>query len=266
MDNSTFALEAVNITKTFAGARGIVKAVDGVSFVIERGANVGIVGESGCGKSTLARALTRLQEPDSGEIYLYEKDTNRSLPFHDITGAEFARARRKIQLIFQDPGLALDPRLRIINIIEEALEARGVPRGAGRTEECYHWLSRVALPRDAALQFPRALSGGERQRVAIARALAAEPSIIILDESTASLDVSVRAGILQLLLKLQKELKLSYLWISHDLRLVLSICNKIAVMRDGRFIEELDATKAGAGQAKEPYTKILLKAAGVENG
>lgn len=260
MHNSAgLALDARNIVKIFRGrgtARGEVRAVNGVSLQVPRGANLGILGESGSGKSTLARCLTRLIEPDAGEIYISAQPEQPPVAFHTIKGAELARTRRKIQLIFQDPGLSLDPRLRVREIVAEALPPGGDPDARAR-----EWITRAGLPAAAGDRLPRALSGGERQRVAIARALAADPCILILDESTAALDVSVRAGILHLLLTIQKDLNLTYLWISHDIPLVLALCDRAAVMRDGVILEEIDSARARRGEAVQEYTRNLLKAA-----
>ncbi|MBI3819669.1 MAG: ABC transporter ATP-binding protein [Planctomycetes bacterium] len=251
---SSICLEARNLIKTFRGADGTrVRAVDGVSLRLAHGANFGIVGESGCGKSTLARLLTRLLEPDSGEIYISPAPGSAARPVHELVGGDLRGARRKIQLIFQDSGLALDPRQRICDILAE---------GAGPEDrDANRWLAQVGLSADCAEKRPRALSSGERQRVAIARALAARPSILILDESTASLDASVRGGVLRLLVNLQKELGLTYLWISHDLPLVLALCDRVAILQSGRVVEETDIAAARQGKFESEHARGLFAAA-----
>lgn len=224
-------LIARGLSKVYGGRRGQagVEALTNVSLTLERGRTLGIVGESGCGKSTLARLLVGLEAPSAGEIVI---DGERL----SVERKDSRRRARKIQLVFQDPFSSLDPRCTVENALSEVLKVHGLHR-EHRAERVVHLLSMVGLSPRFAARFPHELSGGQAQRVAVARALAVEPEILVLDEPTSALDVSVRAEIINLLVRIQDELGLSYLFISHDLSMVRHISDTIAVMYLGRVVE-----------------------------
>ena len=231
-----------------------IKAVAGVSLRLDRGEAIGIVGGSGSGKSTLARLLLALEAPDRGAVRFNGQT---------ISGAPEARVRplrRSFQAVFQDPGASLDPCLRVGTIVAEPLVAHSIGNATERRQRVAKLLGQVGLPADAADHHPREFSGGERQRVAIARALATGPQLLILDEPTSSLDVSVQAQILGLMAELRRTHELSLVWISHDLEVVRDVCESVAVMRDGLFVEE-GPTATVLADPKHPYTRSLLDAA-----
>lgn len=249
-------LEARNLTKNFkaGGLFGSAKvaAVAGVSLRVQPGRTMGVVGESGAGKSTLARMLTLLLKPDSGEV-LFQGKSSRKF------GAKDWRAFRKnIQIIFQDPVASLNPRMRIGEILSEPFRIHRVRPAGGDKTAAAGLLEKVGLPFDFARRFPHQLSGGERQRVSIARAVALEPRIVVCDEPVSSLDVLVQAQVLNLLLRLQKESGLGYLFISHDLRIVRHMSDDVAVMHDGKIVEEGPASQILASP-RDPYTRTLLE-------
>ncbi len=232
---------------------GEVQAVDKVSFSIDPGETFGLVGESGSGKSTLGLSLLRLVEPTSGSVQFEGEEVTT------MSSEELRRWRKKAQMVFQDPFGSLNPRMRVRSIIGEAFVIhRLVPRDEipSRVEAL---LETVGLGPDAMGKFPHEFSGGQRQRIGIARALAAGPKFIVADEPVSALDVSIQAQILNLLLDLQEKLRLSYLFISHDLRAVEFIAKRVAVMYLGRFMEVLGASNLSK-QAKHPYTQALLAA------
>jgi peptide/nickel transport system ATP-binding protein len=234
--------------------RSTVHAVKDVSFQIRRGTTLGLVGESGSGKSTVAASLTGLVKPDGGAA---------TLDGTDILGAKGAAAkalRRRIGLVFQDPFSSLNPRSRVDLSIAEPLTVHGLVKGkAARRERVAELLELVGLPTSFAQRYPHELSGGQRQRVSIARALAAEPDLLILDEATASLDVSVQARVLDLLARLQRELSLTYLLIGHDLAVIRQLSHDVLVMRDGAVVENRSADELFASPEQE-YTRALLAA------
>ncbi|HSG48138.1 MAG TPA: dipeptide/oligopeptide/nickel ABC transporter ATP-binding protein, partial [Longimicrobiales bacterium] len=246
-------LEVTGLRVVFArrGAPDVV-AVDGVSFSLERGRTVGVVGESGAGKSTLGRAVLRLV-PTSGGALRFGGDDVLAL---DRTSLR--RFRHRAQMVFQDPLGSLNPRMTAGDALEEALRVYGAPRYevAGRAHEL---LERVGLHRGVLSAFPHQLSGGQRQRVGIARALAVEPDLLVLDEPVSALDVSVQAQIVNLLLRLQEELALSYLFISHDVALVHRVSDHILVMREGGVVDE-GAPDVVVLQSGHPYTRTLVSA------
>jgi oligopeptide/dipeptide ABC transporter ATP-binding protein len=258
-------LEVKNLVKTFrmrqslalqlTGAPApVVHALNGVSFSVARGETLGIVGESGCGKSTLARCLVRLIEADSGEIRFDSEDV-RAMP-----RAKLRNYNRRVQLIFQDPYGSLNPRMTVRQILGEALSVHRMRPKADIGGRVLELLGLVGLPADAAGRRPHAFSGGQRQRIGIARALAVEPECLIADELVSALDVSVQAQVVNLLLELQKRLRLTILFVAHDLRLVRHISHRVAVMYLGHIVE-VGATERIFNAPKHPYTQALLAAA-----
>lgn len=234
--------------------RSTVHAVTDVSFEIRRGTTLGLVGESGSGKSTVAAALTGLVRPDAGSATLDGADVL------DVKGSAAKALRRRIGLVFQDPFSSLNPRARVATSIAEPLLVHELADGKQRRRQrVAELLDLVGLPTDFAQRYPHELSGGQRQRVSIARALAAEPDLLILDEATASLDVSVQARVLDLLARLQRELGLSYLFIGHDLAVIRQVSHDVLVMRDGAAVEYRPADDLFARPEHE-YTRMLLKA------
>ena len=234
--------------------RSIVHAVKGVSFTIRRGTTLGLVGESGSGKSTVAGALTGLVKPDGGTASLNSADV------FGVRGAAEKALRRRISLVFQDPFSSLNPRARVgASIAEPLIVHRLVDGGRARQERVAELLDLVGLPAEFASRYPHELSGGQRQRVNIARALAAEPDLLILDESTASLDVSVQARVLDLLARLQRDLGLTYLFIAHDLAVIELMSHDVLVMREGEAVEYRPATEL-FGEPEHEYTRRLLAA------
>ena len=226
-------LDAQHLTKVYGARRGgePVRALNDVSVSLARGRTLGIVGESGCGKSTLARLLVGLETPTSGDLRIDSRQI-------EAGGRGAARAlARRIQLVFQDPFSSLDPRMTVEKVLHEVLTVHSLHEGA-RGARVSELLAMVGLSARFATRYPHELSGGQAQRVAIARALAVEPEIVVLDEPTSALDVSVRAEIINLLVRIQDELRLSYVFISHDLSMVRHISDDIAVMYLGRVVEQ----------------------------
>ncbi|KQW81419.1 microcin ABC transporter ATP-binding protein [Devosia sp. Root413D1] len=234
--------------------RKVLRAVDGVSLRIEKGENVGLVGESGCGKSTLARAIMALEPTQGGRIAISGE------PIDPKKGASFA-TRRHLQVVFQDPYGSFNPRHRVDRLVSEPFHLLGsaAPSGAERSKRIARALDEVGLSATDGEKYVHEFSGGQRQRIAIARALIIEPSLIILDEAVSALDVSVRAQVLDLLAELSDRLQLSYLFISHDLAVVRSITDRVLVMRAGKIVEE-GATEEVFRAPKHPYTQELLAA------
>ena len=231
-----------------------VRAVDGVSFAINEGETVGLVGESGCGKTTLGRTILRLIEPTAGEIWFEGQNITK------LDGPQLKPFRRKAQMIFQDPYGSLNPRMTVGNIIGEALRVHKLC--ANRHEEhdrVAELLSAVGLETDHVRRYPHEFSGGQRQRIGIARALAVEPKFIVCDEPVSSLDVSVQAQIINLLSDLQEKFKLTYLFIAHDLAVVEHVSDRVLVMYYGKIVEEATA-EAIYGNPQHEYTRTLLAA------
>lgn len=236
---------------------GQIHAVDGLSFNIEKGTTFGLVGESGCGKTSTARAVLYLDPPTSGNVFL--EGENLSKIFESKNKKEILKLRRKMQYVFQNPYASLDPRMTVSDIITEPLMIhKHVPKDKW-TDRLYELLELVGLEDYHAERYPHEFSGGQRQRICIARALAVEPQLLIADEPVASLDVSVRAQILNLLKELQRKFKMTYLYISHDLSTVMHICHRVAVMYLGKFVEIADTDELFSSPL-HPYTQALLSA------
>jgi oligopeptide/dipeptide ABC transporter ATP-binding protein len=257
----TVVLEATGLSKhfqskrgLFGGDRGTVRAVDGISFTIESGRTLGVVGESGCGKTTTAKLVLGLEEPTAGDI----RFEGRDLQELDTGGRR--HYRKSVQAVFQDPYASLNPRMRVSAIIAEPLVTNESLSAGEVRARVLRLLDLVGLPNRAADLFPHEFSGGQRQRIAIARALALSPKLVVLDEPVSALDVSIRAQILNLLRDLQAELGLSYLFIAHDLAAVAHMSHTIVVMYLGKIVERGDA-RTLARTPKHPYTEALFSAA-----
>jgi len=235
----------------FSRAVGAVKAVDGVSFEVQESETFGLVGESGCGKSTLGRVLLRLIEPSAGEVYFQGRN------LFTLPGEELRRMRKDMQIIFQDPYSSLNPRMTVGSIVGEPLAIHNLARGKAKKDRTLELLDEVGVHADAFNRYPHEFSGGQRQRIGIARALACEPKFIVCDEPVSALDVSIQAQILNLFLDLQTRHKLAYLFISHDLRVVAHIADRVAVMYLGRIVELANAPELYQNPL-HPYTRILL--------
>jgi oligopeptide/dipeptide ABC transporter ATP-binding protein len=256
----TPVLEVQDLKKHFAVHKGILRgisghvfAVDGVSFSIETGETLGLVGESGCGKSTVGRTVLRLIEPTAGSIKLNGEDIT------GLSKAELRPYRREMQIIFQDPFASLDPRMSAGDIVGEPLRVHGIASGKERRARVAELFERVGLRTPHMDNYPHQFSGGQRQRIGIARALALEPKLIVCDEPVSALDVSIQAQVLNLMMDLQRELGLAYLFISHNLAVVEHISHRIAVMYLGRIVEYTDK-KTLFTKPLHPYTESLLLA------
>ncbi|WP_247633613.1 ATP-binding cassette domain-containing protein [Microbacterium galbinum] len=244
-------LQVKNITQRFGHGDNVMTALDDVSLSVPRGETLGLVGESGSGKSTLARAILLMRKPTLGTIEFDGADVT------GIRGRALRTHRRRIQMVFQDPNDSLDPRFTVARSIAEPLVAAGIGQKE-RRRRIADSLDRVGLPMDSAGRYPHEFSGGQRQRIAIARAMAAEPEFVVLDEPTSALDVSVQAQVLNLLVQLQTDTGVTYLFITHNLSVVHHIAHRVAVMHQGRVVEE------GTGEQvmnapQHPYTQKLLE-------
>ena len=254
-------LRVAGLKKHFPVRRGLlqsvaghVRAVDGVSFDIQAGETLCLVGESGCGKSTVGKTILRLQEPTAGQIWLGGTEVTT------LSEEQMRAHRRQVQMVFQDPYSSLNPRMRVGQIVAEPLENFDIAHGAEKDRQVLALLDKVGLRQDAVARFPFEFSGGQRQRLGIARALALNPRLIVADEPVSALDVSVQAQVLNLLMDLQEEFGLSYLFVSHDLAVVEHIGHRIAVMYLGRIVELAPRERIFA-QPQHPYTEALMAAA-----
>jgi oligopeptide transport system ATP-binding protein len=253
-------LEVKNLKKyfpikggVFSKTIGYVYAVDDISFTLNKGETLGLVGESGCGKSTTGRAVLRLIEPTDGEVRFENQEITR------LDKGDMRALRREMQIIFQDPYASLNPRMTVGSIIGEPLEIHKIARGAEKEERVASLLQKVGLRAEDMRKYPHEFSGGQRQRIGIARALALNPKLIVCDEPVSALDVSIQAQVINLLDDLQKDLGLSYLFIAHNLHVVEHISDRVAVMYLGKIVELASDTELYANP-QHPYTEALLSA------
>lgn len=235
------------------GRRQIVKAVDGVTIDIYKGETLGLVGESGCGKSTLGRAILRLTDPTSGQVFYRNRDLAH------LSAKEMREERRHLQIIFQDPYASLNPRMTVGQIVGEPLETFRLARGREAEQRVQELMETVGLSKRFIKRYPHEFSGGQRQRIGIARALAVDPDFIVADEPISALDVSIQAQIMNLLEQLKREKNLTYLFISHDLRAIRHVSDRVAVMYLGKLVEVADA-KTIYREPLMPYTRALISA------
>lgn len=246
-------LEVKNLKKYFKVSSGTLHAVDDVSFSLARGRTIGIVGESGCGKSTLGRTILRLEEPSGGEIFFQGNDITK------YSAKAMREMRSHMQIIFQDPYSSLNPRMCIRDLIAAPMKVSGTMSKHDIESRVTELMDTVGLAKRLAFAYPHELDGGRRQRIGIARALALNPDFIVCDEPVSALDVSIQAQILNLLVDLQKELNLAYMFITHDLSVVKHISDEIAVMYLGRIVEKAPSKELFSNPV-HPYTKALLSA------
>jgi oligopeptide transport system ATP-binding protein len=254
-------LEVEDLVKHFPVKRGLlidhevdrVRAVDGVSFSVARGETLGLVGESGSGKSTLCRTVLQLTRPTSGSVRFEGRELS------GLSRREMRPVRRQMQMIFQDPYASLNPRKRIGQVIGNPLKLQGVASGPDLRRRVQELLDRVGLSPESYNRFPHEFSGGQRQRIGIARALALRPTVIFADEPVSALDVSIRAQIINLLDDLQEEFGLTYVFVAHDIGVVRHVSDRIAVMHDGKIVEQ-GGSDAVCERPRHPYTKTLLAA------
>ena len=254
MSEKKTLIEVKNLKKYFqVGSNATLKAVDDINFAIKEGETLGLVGESGCGKSTTGRTIIRLYEATGGEVIFDGKDV------HKLNKAEQKEFTKKAQMIFQDPYASLNPRMTVGDIIGEGIDIHNLYSGKARTERIYEVLNIVGLNKEHANRFPHEFSGGQRQRIGIARSLAIEPQFIVCDEPISALDVSIQAQVVNLLIKLQREFGLTYLFIAHDLSMVKHISDRVGVMYLGTMVEMASSEELYKNPL-HPYTQALLSA------
>tara|TARA_B100000686_G_scaffold172134_1_gene179353 strand:+ start:1784 stop:2800 length:1017 start_codon:yes stop_codon:yes gene_type:complete len=261
--NDTHLIEVNNLEVYFpitggflSKVKGHVKAVNDVSFFLKEGETLGLVGESGCGKTTTGRAIMRAVEPTGGEVFFTTSDGER-ISTTNADPVTLKKIRQQMQFIFQDPFASLNPRMTVFDIVADPLRVNNIASGNELTQTVTQMLAKVGLSSSLAQRYPHAFSGGQRQRIGIARALALNPRVVIADEPVSALDVSVQAQILNLMQDLQEELKLSYLFISHDLSVVQYISHRVAVMYAGKIVE-IAPTDVLYSNPRHPYTRALL--------
>lgn len=257
---SEIILKATKVSKFFPIKKGLflkhvgdVRAVDSVDLEVRKGETLGLVGESGCGKSTLGRTLIRLYDPTSGQIEFKGQD------FLKVKGEKLRRMRKDMQMIFQDPYASLDPRMTVGQILEQPFSIHNILTPKERLERVQQLLETVGLKAAHVNRYPHEFSGGQRQRISIARSIALNPSLIIADEPVSALDVSIQAQILNLMKDLQEQLKLTYIFISHDLSVIEHLCDRIAVMYLGKIVEFAPREELFSNP-KHPYTQALISA------
>ncbi|WOO37661.1 ATP-binding cassette domain-containing protein [Anaerocolumna sp. AGMB13020] len=255
MKDDKIILEVKHLDKYFRlDSDSLLKAVDHVSFQIREGETLGLVGESGCGKTTCGRTAIGLYNKTAGNVYYKGEDV------HALKGKEKQNFKKNVQMIFQDPYASLDPRMTVADIVAEGIDIHKLAGGKkDRDEKIYYYLNLVGLNREHAGRFVHEFSGGQRQRIGIARALAVEPEFLVLDEPSSALDVSIQAQIVNLLVRLQKEMKLTYLFVAHDLSMVKHISDRVAVMYLGKIVEITTSEKLYRNPM-HPYTQALLSA------
>ena len=247
-------LSVENLVVEYPVGIGVFRAVDSVSFSVERGKTVAVVGESGCGKSTIAKSIVRLLTPTSGSIMVDGTDIAQ------MSEKALRPFRSRVQMVFQDPYGSLDPHLTAVDIVGEPLRLKGIRSKSERATRAAELIDRVGLPSTALTRRPAEFSGGQRQRIGIARALASGPEILVCDEATSALDVSVQAQVLELLREIQQQTGLTYVFISHNLGVVREISETVVVMSKGRIVERGD-TEEVLARPKQPYTRALRAAA-----
>ena len=246
-------LSVSDLSTHYAAPGGVLRAVDGVSFELEAGETLGLVGESGCGKSSLGKTLLRLVQPTSGTIQFRGEDVTA------IEGKRLREARRHIQMIFQDPFASLNPRHKIRQILSDPLKVHGIRDAGERDRLVGDMIDRVGLPRESLERYPHEFSGGQRQRIGIARALILNPDLVVCDEPVSALDLSIQAQILNLLAGMKAEFGLSYIFISHDLSVIRYFADRVLVMYLGRIVESADNASLWTAP-KHPYTHALINA------
>ncbi|HMO58443.1 MAG TPA: dipeptide ABC transporter ATP-binding protein [Roseiflexaceae bacterium] len=265
MTTNTPLLQVNNLVKYFPIKGGVlrrtvaqVKAVDGVSFDVQRGETLGLVGESGCGKTTTGRTILRLEQATSGEVLFDGRDVMR------VSGRQMKALRRDMQIVFQDPYASLDPRITVGESIAEGLEIHGIGNAKERADRVREVLGKVGMHPSNMSRFPHEFSGGQRQRIGIARALVLNPKLIVCDEPVSALDVSIQSQVLNLLRQLQQEFGLTYLFIAHNLSVVEHISNRVGVMYLGKVVELAERMELFR-QPRHPYTRALISAIPIPN-
>lgn len=258
-------LQVTELKKHFAIRRGFlkkvvghVKAVDDVSFYVNEGETLGLVGESGCGKTTTGRCILRAHDPTAGKI-LYRDPKLGKVDIAQLELEQLFQVRRSIRMIFQDPYASLNPRMTLLEIVGAPLRAMGLMKGKELEERVAEMLTLVGLSPDYMRRYPHAFSGGQRQRIGVARALAPQPKFVVCDEPVSALDVSVQAQILNLLRDLQEQMGLTYMFVAHDMSVVAHICDRVAVMYVGKLVEMAETAEL-FGSPKHPYTEALMSA------